>query len=186
MLAALVTVLASLSPAVTDRSTCSAGNVEVPCSSDPIGPDGSPVGDQFFFAHQPLGENGSITVRMTSMEGIITYPPPDHDEIVRDSCRGRRRRHHQDDLTQGSDYATLMMTGQHGVRMQHSFTEDVAGAAGTVSAGSPRWLRLERSGATITGSESTDGRRWTTVGTAHLEGLGETVLVGLFAASRAT
>ena len=32
--------------------------------------------------HQPLAGDGTITARVTSMTGMITYPPPDHDEIV--------------------------------------------------------------------------------------------------------
>ncbi len=73
--------------------------------------------------------------------------------------------------------------GADGVRMQDDYTHDVAGLPGAVSAASPRWLRLTRSGDTITGDESADGTHWTTLGTAHLAGLPATVQAGLFAAS---
>jgi ABC-type transport system involved in multi-copper enzyme maturation permease subunit len=76
-----------------------------------------------------------------------------------------------------------MITGEHGVRMQHDFTEDVAGLPGGVSASAPRWLRLTRAGDTLTGEESADGERWTKVGTARLAGLPAKVRIGLFAAS---
>jgi len=76
-----------------------------------------------------------------------------------------------------------MLTGGHGVRMQYNFTEDLPGRPGGVATGSPRWLRLTRAGERITGYESTDGERWTTVGTATLAGLPTTVQVGLFATS---
>jgi hypothetical protein len=49
----------------------------------------------------------------------------------------------------------------------------------------PRWLRLTRSGDTITGYDSADGTHWTRVGTAHLAGLPATVQAGLFATSPA-
>jgi ABC-type transport system involved in multi-copper enzyme maturation permease subunit len=52
-----------------------------------------------------------------------------------------------------------------------------------VSAASPRWLRLTRSGDTITGYDSADGAHWTRVGTATLTGLPSTAQAGLFAAS---
>jgi ABC-type transport system involved in multi-copper enzyme maturation permease subunit len=52
-----------------------------------------------------------------------------------------------------------------------------------VSAASPRWLRLTRSGDAITGYASVDGAHWTRVGTAHLAGLSSTVQAGLFVAS---
>ncbi|GAA4182868.1 hypothetical protein GCM10022252_09470 [Streptosporangium oxazolinicum] len=184
--AILVTVLFGLLSAIAlgAGSHCSHGPVEVPCPTDPVGPHGQAVSDTFYFAHQPLGENGSITVRMTSMTGIITYPPPDHDEIVPGLVPWAKAGIIiKDGTTQGSSYAALMLTGSHGVRMQHDYTHDTAGRAGGVSAETPRWLRLTRSGDTITGHESADGTRWTKVGTAHLTALPETVRVGLFAAS---
>ena len=55
----------------------------------------------------------------------------------------------------------MMVTGRHGVRMQWNYTQDAAGLAGTVSAASPRWLRLTRSGDTVTGYDSADGTHWT-------------------------
>ena len=84
---------------------------------------------------------------------------------------------------QGSAYAAMMVTGSHGVRMQYDYTRDVAGLPGAVSAASPRWLRLTRSGDTITGYDSADGVNWVQVGTATLAGLPSTVQVGLFATS---
>jgi ABC-type transport system involved in multi-copper enzyme maturation permease subunit len=95
----------------------------------------------------------------------------------------------KDGTTPGSQYAAVMVTGGHGVRMQDDYTHDHAGtpAAGSavsaVPAGSPRWLRLTRSGDTLTGAESGDGSRWTTVGTAKLPGLSATAQVGLFVTS---
>jgi hypothetical protein len=76
-----------------------------------------------------------------------------------------------------------MVTGGHGVRMQYDYTGDIAGPAVTVSATSPRWLRLTRTGDTLTGSASADGSTWTTVGTVRLAGLSSTAQAGLFAAS---
>jgi len=76
-----------------------------------------------------------------------------------------------------------MVTGSHGVRMQDNYTHDIAGQPGAVSAASPRWLRLTRTGDAITGAESADGIHWTTVGTAHLAGLPSTVRAGPFATS---
>jgi ABC-type transport system involved in multi-copper enzyme maturation permease subunit len=84
---------------------------------------------------------------------------------------------------QGSAYAAMMVTGGNGVRMQYDYTQDVAGLAGKVSAAHPRWLRLTRSGDTITGYDSADGTHWTEVGSASLSGLPSTVQVGLFATS---
>jgi hypothetical protein len=84
---------------------------------------------------------------------------------------------------QGSAYAAMMVTGAHGVRMQYDYTQDTPGLPGAVSPATPRWLRLSRSGDTITGYDSPDGVHWTRVGTALLPGLPATVQAGLFAAS---
>ena len=77
----------------------------------------------------------------------------------------------------------MMVTGSHGVRMQWNYVNDTPGIAGPVSAASPRWLRLVRSGDTLTGYDSADGTRWTRVGSVTLPRLTSTVQAGLFAAS---
>jgi hypothetical protein len=87
------------------------------------------------------------------------------------------------DLSQGSAYAAMMVTGGNGVRMQWNYTGDTPGLSGAVSAASPRWLRLTRDGDTITGYDSADGAHWTQVGAVHLAGLPSTVQAGLFATS---
>ncbi|WP_371785945.1 ABC transporter permease subunit [Streptosporangium subroseum] len=184
VIAALVTVLLGLLAAAGSHASCSEGPVEVACPAVPVGPGGEAVEDQFYFAHRSLTGNGDITARLTSMTGIITYPPPDHDKIVPGLVPWAKAGVIVKDGTrQGSAYAAMMVTGGHGVRMQHNFTEDTAGRPGGVSAASPRWLRLTRSGDTLTGYESADGTRWTKVGTAQLAGLPATVQIGLFVAS---
>jgi ABC-type transport system involved in multi-copper enzyme maturation permease subunit len=157
----------------------------------PVGPGGEPVDDSFYFVHQPLTSSGSITVRVTSLTGLL--PPADSNVspgptgpvdtrpglvpwakaglIIKDGTRP------------GSAYAAMMITADHGVRMQDNYTNDVAGQTGAVSPVSPRWLRLTRSGDTITGYDSADGTHWTQVGTVHLAGLSSTVQAGLFTAS---
>jgi ABC-type transport system involved in multi-copper enzyme maturation permease subunit len=179
--AALVTVLLGLLYATASHSSCSVGPVEVACPTPPLGPDGEAVDDRFYFVHRSLAGDGDLTVRVTSMTGIITYPPPDHDEIVPGVVPWAKAGIIVKESTKpGSAYAAMMVTGDHGVRMQYDFTHDVAGRPGGVSARAPRWLRLTRSGDTITGYESADGTRWTEVGTTRLAGLRGTVQVGLF------
>src|SRR5258708_8616747 len=39
-----------------------------------VGPGGEPVDDSFYFVRQPPAGNGSITVRVTSLTGLL--PPP--------------------------------------------------------------------------------------------------------------
>jgi ABC-type transport system involved in multi-copper enzyme maturation permease subunit len=157
----------------------------------PLGPGGVPVTDSFTFVRQPLAGNGSITVRVTSLTGrygggfgpanqgpvagskVGVQPWSKSGIIIKRSTR------------QGSAYAAMMVTGRHGVRMQYDFTHDIAGLPGAVSARSPRWLRLTRSGDTITGYDSADGRHWTEVGAVALAASSSAVQAGLFATSPA-
>ncbi len=156
----------------------------------PHGPGDEVVNDSFSFVHQPLTGNGSITARVTSLTGEhadLTGGPVQVGNgpgmvpglgpwskagiIVKQSTKP------------GSAYAAMMVTGSNGVRMQYNYTQDAAGMPGKVSAAHPRWLRLTRSGDTITGLDSADGVHWTRVGTAQLTGLPATVQVGMFATS---
>jgi ABC-type transport system involved in multi-copper enzyme maturation permease subunit len=155
----------------------------------PHGPGGEIVSDSFSFVRQPLTGNGSITARVTALTGEhanLSAGPAQVGNasmvpglaawakagiIIKQSTR------------QGSAYAAMMVTGSNGVRMQYNYTGDIAGLPGSVSAAHPRWLRLTRSGGTITGYDSADGTHWTQVGTVRLTGLPSTVQVGIFATS---
>jgi hypothetical protein len=179
--AVLAIVLLGVLVALGSHTSCGAGPVEAACPATPVGPGGEAVDDRFSFVHRPLTGDGAITARVTAMTGIITYPPPDHDEIVPGLVPWAKAGVIVKDGTRpGSAYAAVLLTGRHGVRMQHDFTNDTPGGPGGVSAAAPRWLRLTRSGDTLTGAESTDGRRWSTIGSARLAGLPGTVQVGLF------
>jgi ABC-type transport system involved in multi-copper enzyme maturation permease subunit len=144
----------------------------------PIGPRGEPVTDSFYFVHQPLAGNGSITVSVSALRDSISsdlqpgiVPWAKAGLIIKESTR------------QGSPYAAIMVTSRHGVRMQYDYVNDTAGLPGPVSAASVRWLRLDRSGGAVTGYDSADGTHWTKVGTVHVDGLGPAVPGGLFVAS---
>ena len=165
-----------------------------PCRpSNPVGPGGEAVSDSYYFVHQALHGNGSITARVTSLTGrssppgggIAPGPNPEQNFtsgiqpwakagiIVTASTR------------QGSAYAAMMVTGGHGVRMQYNYTGDTPGLPGAVYAASPRWLRLVRAGETLTGYDSADGTHWIKVGTVTLAGLPATVQAGPFVTSPA-
>ena len=143
----------------------------------PVGPDGEPVTDSFYFVHRPLAGNGSITVSVSALRADspqgqpATVPWAKAGLIIKASTR------------RGSPYAAIMATSSHGVRMQYNYVNDTAGIPGPVSAASPRWLRLDRSGDMVTGYDSADGTHWTKVGTVHVAGLGPAVQGGLFVAS---
>jgi len=150
-----------------------------------LGPGGEPVTDNFYFARQLLDGDGSLTVRVTSLTGLL---PPPGQSFTNPTLPGLMPWSKagiiiRSNMSVGSAYAAMMVTGGNGVRMQWNFTGDTAGLPGTVSAASPRWLRLTRDGDTITGYDSADGAHWLTVGSVRLAGLPSTVSAGLFAAS---
>jgi ABC-type transport system involved in multi-copper enzyme maturation permease subunit len=160
-------------------------------SSLPLGPGGEAVNDAFYFVHQPLTGNGGLTVRVTSLTGLVQPgsgrvragqggPPPMVPGLQPWSKAGIIIKA---STSQGSAYAAMMVTGGHGIRMDYDFTQDIPGLPGADSPVTPRWLRLTRSGDTVTGYDSADGTHWTSVGTATLPGLPATVQAGLFAAS---
>jgi len=141
------------------------------------GPGGEAVSDSFYFVHQALAGNGTITARVTSLTSVVprltgsgtqrvTVPWAKAGLILKASLAG------------GSAYAAIMVTGSHGIRMQDDYTGDVAGPALPAA-----WLRLVRSGPVITGYASADGARWTRVGAVTLPGLPPTVQGGLFTTS---
>jgi ABC-type transport system involved in multi-copper enzyme maturation permease subunit len=155
-----------------------------PGCTSPLGPGGEAVTDSFYFVHQPLASDGSISVRVTSLTGSSSPNGVSTSDLKAGlqawSKAGIIIKVNTDP---GSAYAAMMVTGSHGVRMQWNFTGDAAGLAGVVSTASPRWLRLTRSGDTITGYDSSDGTAWTRVGTVTLAGLPAAAPAGLFVAS---
>jgi regulation of enolase protein 1 (concanavalin A-like superfamily)/ABC-type transport system involved in multi-copper enzyme maturation permease subunit len=162
MLAAVVlTVLVSVL-AASDNSYRGLG--------PPIGPDGRGVTDEFYFVHQPLTGDGGITAKVLSQTGVQgeSHEWAKAGVLIKESTKP------------GSQYAAMIITPGHGVRLQSNFTTD---RAGSQAATAPRWLRLTRSGTSVTGYESADGANWTQVGTVQLPSLPRRVEVGLFVAS---
>ena len=155
----------------------------------PHGPGGEVVTDSFSFVRQPLTGNGSITARVTALTGehanLSAGPAQvgNGNTVPGLTAWAKAGIIIKQSTHQGSAYAAMMVTGSHGVRMQDNYTGDIAGTPGSVSAAHPRWLRLTRSGDTITGYESADGTHWTQVGAVQLAGLPSTVQVGMFATS---
>ena len=182
----LIAALVTVGIALLDHSEC--GGQVTPgqpaaagagCAA-PIGPGGEAVTDSFTFAHRPLTGDGSITARVTALTmpggtGPARLGPWSKAGIILKAS-----------TRPGSAYAAMLVTPGHGVRMQYNYTGDIAGRPGAVSPATPRWLRLTRSGDTVTGYGSADGTHWATVGTVHLAGLPRTAQAGLFATTPGT
>lgn len=173
VLAALLTAGIALLNHSSCGGTVTPGGPVIPgvgCSA-PIGPAGEAVTDNFYFVHQPMTGDGSITARLTSLSSQNLQPWAKAGVIIKATTRA------------GSAYAAVMLTGSHGVRMQYDYTADIDGNVAGGARAAPHWLRLTRAGTTLTGYESANGTDWTKIGTAVLPGLPPTAQAGLFATS---
>ena len=118
--------------------------------------------DQFQFVHQTLTGDGQIIARVTTEEN--TDPWAKAGVMIKQSA------------TAGSPYALLAVTPTNGVALQSGFDKSTQAAA---IAPPNAWLKLTRTGTTITGYTSTNGLTWTTVGSTTVA-LGSTAEIGLF------
>ncbi|HEY3867120.1 MAG TPA: ABC transporter permease subunit [Actinocrinis sp.] len=187
----LIPVLTGLGALLLTNVSCSLVGVDgqpVACVAPATGPGGEAVADSFYLARQALAGDGTITARVTSLAGrhtpVSTSPTPvtgGFEPGVQPWSKAGIMI--SAGTAQGSAYAAMMVTGGNGVRMQWNYTGDSAGLPGTVSASSPRWLRLTRSGDTLTGYDSSDGTHWNTVGSVVLSSLPSSAQIGLFATS---
>jgi ABC-2 family transporter protein len=152
------------------------------------GPHGEPVADAFYFVHQQVTGDTTLTVRVASLT-----PEPDRRAVRMGADQMTKLEDPspfaqpaagimiKDGTQPGSSYASVMLTAAQGVHMQWDFDADRKGSA---SSGA-RWLRLVRSGNTITGYESADGAAWQKIGTATPKNLPSTVEIGFYVSSPA-
>ncbi len=154
----------------------------------PAGPGGAGVADTYEFVHRTLAGNGTITAQITSLTGVTSTNPANGQAGLSSSQPGLTAWAKAGLLVtsstrQGSAYAAVMATGSHGVHFQYDYTHDTAGPQTAVTSAAPRWVRLVRSGDTITGYTSADGHSWTEVGSTRLIGLQAAIQVGIFVTS---
>ncbi len=120
--------------------------------------------DQFQYAYQPLSGDGAITARVTSLDN--TDPWAKAGVMVKQSA------------TVGSPYALLAVTPGNNMHFQYGFSTDVGPEPYRFP---DAWVRLVRTGGTVTAYTSADGITWTAVGTSTLPG--GAVTLGLFTCS---
>lgn len=162
----MLTLLASIALTVLVALLTAAGTVSSGTGEGTIAPARSQIFDLGHFTYRPLAGDGAVVARVVSQRGGGAWAKA--GLMIRGSAE------------RGTPYAALMVTPGHGVRLQTGYEE---GGAGGGTGTAPRWLRLTRSGATVTGYQSTDGRDWRRVGSVRLEGLPERALAGMFVAA---
>ena len=125
--------------------------------------------DEFHYVYTTLDGDGSITARVATLSGPDAW-----------TKAGVMIRH---TLDAGSPHAFMLVSLGKGLAFQRrtvvgGTSTHTAGGAGTA----PRWVRLTRTGQTLTAAVSTNGTTWTTVGEDALSMTGP-VYVGLAVSS---
>jgi regulation of enolase protein 1 (concanavalin A-like superfamily) len=162
----LTVLIGLLGPAGSQFNCAGPNGQKCQGNTPPTAADGTPVFDAFYFLHRTLTGDGAITARVAAL-GDDAEPWAKAGVIVKQSTKV------------GSAYAAVLLTGDHGVRMQNDYTEDTAGPASTADS---QWLRLSRKGTALTGAVSQDGEHWSTIGTVQVS-LGDSVQAGMFVSS---
>ena len=121
--------------------------------------------DSFHFACRSFTGDGSITVRVTNQTN--THPWAKAGVMLRAST------------APNAAHGMVVITPGNGVAFQYRnatgmWTRNIAGPAGAA----PHWLRLTRSGDTLSASSSANGTQWTQIGSVTVP-LGQTPLAGL-------
>ena len=128
--------------------------------------------DAFHYAYTTMTGDGSLVARVTSTSS--TAPWVKAGVMIRDT------------LNANSAQGFMLVSYSKGLAFQRRTT---AGGISTSSpgalAGAPYWVRLDRTGDTLTAYQSSDGANWTVVGTDTIP-MGQTVFVGLAVSSHTT
>lgn len=121
--------------------------------------------DALHYVYQPLSGDGTIVARVASVQNTASWAKA--GVMIRGS------------LSAGSAQAFMLVSPGKGVAFQRRKADGSTslGTAGTASQ-APRWVKLTRSGSTITAFESADGTTWTEVGSDTFT-MPSTVLIGL-------
>ena len=121
--------------------------------------------DEFHFVYRTLSGDGAIQARVASLTGADDWSKA--GVMIRET------------LSASSRHAMMVVSTGRGLAFQRRTS--TGGASEHTSGGggaAPRWVRLVRSGSTLTAFVSADGSTWTTVGSATIA-MGTTVYAGL-------
>jgi phosphatidylserine/phosphatidylglycerophosphate/cardiolipin synthase-like enzyme/regulation of enolase protein 1 (concanavalin A-like superfamily) len=121
--------------------------------------------DQFQFAYRSLTGDGSITARVSRVDGMEAWTKA--GVMVRAT------------LSASAPHGFALVSAAKGIAFQRrrAAAAESVHTAGPVGA-APRWVRLVRSGSTLTALTSADGSAWTVIGSDTID-LPDTVLIGL-------
>jgi hypothetical protein len=135
-----------------------------------IGADIWDVSDQFRYVYKSLSGNGSMVVRVEDLDGTPSAWAK-AGVMVRQSTDA------------GSAHAMMVLTGGdgNGASWQGRPSNNVPSESedATEPVAPPYWVKIERTGESLSGFISPDGQTWTQVGAPRTVALDDSVLVGL-------
>jgi hypothetical protein len=106
--------------------------------------------DEFRFAYKRLGGNGSITARVDSVDNTDGWAKA--GVMIRET------------LDADSRFAYVIVSPSNGVSFGHrSFPSDTCASATEAGITAPHWVKLTRTGNTLTAQHSVDGVTWVDV-----------------------
>ena len=121
--------------------------------------------DAFHFASKSLAGDGSVTARVVSIQ--YTDPWAKAGVMLRE------------DNSPGAKYVFMALTGQGGSALQsRTATDGSSASADGPAAKLPHWIKLTRSGNTVSGYVSADGTNWISTGSVTNR-LNKKILAGL-------
>jgi regulation of enolase protein 1 (concanavalin A-like superfamily) len=128
--------------------------------------------DQFRFVYQPIDGDGQVVARVSSIQN--------QDPWSKAAVMIRQ------DLTGGSPHAMAAVTPSNGTVFQSRATRGGSSTSTTGTAtGAPQWIRIVRSGNSLTAYYSSNGTTWTRMGTRTVT-MPTRVYVGLAVTSHKT
>ena len=130
------------SPAVSGQATTGSGTFSV----SGAGTDIWGRSDQFRFVYQTFDGDGQIVARVDSLQNVDAWTKA--GVMIRA------------DLTAGAANALAGASTTHGMFFQSRASQGAQSVIGTAANAAPRWVRLVRSGNTLTGYQSADGTGW--------------------------
>ena len=123
--------------------------------------------DAFHYAYRSLTGDGSIVARVTSVQNVNAWTKA--GVMMRNSLSA----------SAAQAFQLVAFSPTKGVPFQRRTSDgDISSSTPGSQSTAPRWVKLVRSGNTITGYESADGTTWTLVGSDTFV-MGTNVLVGL-------
>ena len=129
--------------------------------------------DAFHYAYRTLSGDGAIVARVASVAGTQAWTKV--GVMMRSTTSA------------SSAHALMLVSTAKGIAFQRrtadgGLSTNTSGGAGTA----PRWVKLARTGSTITASVSSDGVNWSLVGKDTFPTMPASILVGLVAHSHDT